>query len=165
MWHDPAAAQMEWCALAVTLMEIERKSGWVAASEYLRLLLADRVPTGQPLAEADEPLVFALERQALATPGAQRAPAQARTRAETCHDFNGAGGCRREVCRFAHACSTCGSGAHGRAACPTPASASVASSRSGRSRGSRGGARRQSPGASSAASTVASVKSDPRADA
>lgn len=175
-------ATAHWFALARTVHEMDRESGWAAASAYLDMLLSDRIHRDMPFGDYDRDMVHSAtrpQRAAAAGPtaaaAATHAPAlQAAASASAwldgvCRDYNKSTCTRGAACHYAHTCAWAACTGTDRrhpafdCAARSPSfrrtdarggTASVASS----SRGGRGGKSRGGGRGGGAGSTVASTQ-------
>ena len=157
---DLPRAQLQWMALASTVLELYSRSvhlgearAWTLAYNYLLELLTERALTGKDFAE---PSVACLNNwnfsgSASAVVQGAAGPKQfvVKKPGQLCNNFNNHGGCYRGEldCSFDHVCSACAQRGHGASNCPLGAaggagvpnqSRSSGGSRRGGGRGGRG---------------------------
>lgn len=170
---DKPAAVAEWCALARTVLAIEKDKGsWPIARSYLAELLSERVRACQGFADISQLCISSVLFNAAQAdvgrggnvPPATNAPTSAqagqKARSGACHAWNEsrATGCAMSPCLFRHVCRSCFALDHKGPACPkgdrAPALSAISAGRGGKTvpRGS-GSSVRSATGAAAAGTT------------
>ena len=122
-------ALTDWCALLLSVSEMEKQHGWHAAHLLLTRQLNSAISEGRPLSDISAALridvTLSAGRTAHARPSGTPSPAggnqsqahSAPGAAGPCRNFNNGHPCKNVPCRYPHTCLGCG-GSHQQTACP-----------------------------------------------